>query len=201
MEEILNKLELKPEQKILHLGCANIGFLLELAKRGHKNCCIGDDAGLLIEIKERFKESNLPIRLMKASLADFEISETFDVITSIYPFGLSHFLSTDNIWGKDMGILAKMSETLKEKGNPFVICVLNAYKIMKSSPKGLNLWQLSEPRADGKINRYYTPAELTRMVNRIGLKLDEILSFDLNSFSVSPLNTDSTHLLAFGHKK
>ena len=51
------------------------------------------------------------------------------------------------------------------------------------------------------IERYYTPPELVRMVNRIGLKIDHVYSGTAGNWNKETIKLDEIEFMAIGHKK
>jgi 2-polyprenyl-3-methyl-5-hydroxy-6-metoxy-1,4-benzoquinol methylase len=189
---------------ILHLGCSNPDLVINLAKLGYQTTCVTPSPSTLQNLRQQAHTLGLTLTLIHSSLSEFEPkNHLYDAVISIANLGLSHLAPTDSPWGKDMALLANISEMLPPK-SPFILATLSALHAI-ATPKiaqTLDLWHLTQPTEQPQhLNRYYTPAELTRMVNRIGLKLDKIMCFTPSSLAISPLSTEHTHLLAIGHKK
>jgi 2-polyprenyl-3-methyl-5-hydroxy-6-metoxy-1,4-benzoquinol methylase len=203
IEKLFTSLLPAPAQ-ILHLGCSNPELVLNLAKLGHQTTCISPNQPMLQSLRQQADSAGLTLNLIHSSPSDFTPKNHFyNAIISIDDQGLSHLAPADSPWGKDMAILANIAEMLDPK-NPFIFATLNALHAL-ATPKiaqSLDLWQLTQPaKPPQHLKRYYTPAELTRMVNRIGLKLDKIMCFTPPSQAISSLDCTHTHLLAIGHKK
>jgi len=128
-------------------------------------------------------------------------------------------IDEDDIWRRDMAIFANMSAALKDDGR-FLVTVLNAYRLVRSisdvdvAAGTVDLFTLSS-RFENEVNcnegeeavkvqgveRYYTPPELIRMVNRIGLKIDNIYGGTAGEWLRAPLRLDEIEFMAVGHKK
>jgi hypothetical protein len=118
-----------------------------------------------------------------------------------------------------MAIFANMAEALKDDGK-FLVTVLNAFRLIRSinavdiANGTVDLLTLSS-RFENKISagkgeetfrvkgieRYYTPPELVRMVNRIGLKIDKIYGGTAGNWRRVPVELDEIEFMAVGHKK
>jgi len=84
----------------------------------------------------------------------------------------------------------------------YAISFLNAFYLAKNNlGKNLDLFTLTQPNEDNLTLRYYTPTEVVRMVNRIGLKADSIYGIDNNKWGKDLPTFDSKEFLVIGHRK
>ncbi|HQB83303.1 MAG TPA: class I SAM-dependent methyltransferase, partial [Candidatus Rifleibacterium sp.] len=51
------------------------------------------------------------------------------------------------------------------------------------------------------IERYYTPPEIVRMVNRVGLKADRIYGGTAGNWRRGPIELDEYEFMVIGHRK
>ncbi|MFA5598916.1 MAG: class I SAM-dependent methyltransferase [Pusillimonas sp.] len=202
---IIKELNLKPQDSVLLLGCKNGADLAtELADFGFKVTCIDND----IEILESLKKKNDKILTVNCPIKDYQTNETYDAALSIFGSSFCIFNENDNIWGKDMAILGNLSDTLKPNGR-FLITLLNASKFLRSlsdteiENNVANIWLQTQTNKENRQQtlRYYTPAEFTRMVNRVGLKISNIFGCNNRPIQPKALMPDDHRFIAIGNKK
>jgi SAM-dependent methyltransferase len=215
---LVKELDLKAGASILDIGCGTGRHSIELAKRGYKITGVDFSSAMLNEARRKAKEAELEINFIESSAQDFIPEQKYDAVISLCEGALCLFNESDNIWAKDMAIFANMAEAL-EPGSPFLVTVLNAFRIIRESTDEdvesgkLDLFTLTtreefatttdkELAISGKgIERYYTPSELVRMVNRIGLKVDKVYGGTAGNWKGDRLKLDEMEIMVVGHRK
>lgn len=216
---IMEELKLAAASSVLDIGCGTGRHAIELARRGLKVTGVDISSGMLAVARKNAAKAGVSVEFVECAAQNFVTSERYDAVLSLCEGALCLFDDNDDIWGKDMAILANMSTALKDSGR-FMMTVLNAFKLIRSvnevdiAAGTVDLFTLSsrfENTADCRegeepvkvcgIERYYTPAELVRMVNRIGLKVDHIYSGTAGVWQPVPLKLDEIEFMAIGHKK
>lgn len=118
--KMISHLDIKPDNKVLDLGCATGSVALEVAKHLDGNiggCCIGIDAGPKMIFKARTKIKNLPCRFDIGVAENLPYPDkTFDIIISSYFF---HHLNIDD---KNKAI-KECYRTLKDNGKLLILDV------------------------------------------------------------------------------
>lgn len=202
---IIKELNLKPQDSLLFLGCKTGSDLAtELADFGCKVTCIDNDIAILGSLKKK----NDKILTANCPIKDYQTNETYDAALSIFGSSFCVFDDNDNIWGKDMAILGNLSDTLKPNGR-FLITLLNASKFLRSlsdaeiENNAANIWLQTQTNKENpqQTFRYYTPAEFTRMVNRVGLKINDIFGCNNRPIQPKALMPDDHQFIAIGNKK
>ena len=211
------ELHLPAVASILDLGCGTGRHAIELARRGYRVTGIDISSGMLAIARDNAAKAGVDVEFIEGAAQDFVSEKRFDAAISLCEGALCLFTDTDNIWGKDMAIFANMAAMLAP-GKPFLITVLNAFRLMRSvtdidvAAGRTDLFTLTSKltngvEVDGKmvsiegIERYYTPSELTRMVNRVGLKIDNVYGGTSGNWRRGPILLDEIEFMAVGHRK
>jgi SAM-dependent methyltransferase len=215
---LIEELGLNPGNSILDIGCGTGRHSLEFARRGFHVTGVDFSSEMLQVAKNRAIDEGLNIEFVESPAQDFIPTKKYDAAISLCEGALCLFGSEDNIWGKDMAILANMAEAL-EPGKPFLITVLNAFKMIRSITDDdiksgtVDLFTLSQKFAYkgqdsggqeisiSAIERYYTPSEMVRMVNRIGLKVDHLYAGTAGAWKKDHISLDEFEFMLIGHKK
>ncbi|MGM0599227.1 MAG: class I SAM-dependent methyltransferase [Candidatus Rifleibacteriota bacterium] len=215
---LVKELDLKPGATILDIGCGTGRHSIELAKRGYKVTGVDFSSAMLAQAKSKAEKAQVKINFIESAAQDFVPEKKYDAVVSLCEGALCLFNESDNIWAKDMAIFANMAEAL-EPGSPFLVTVLNAFRIIRESTDEdvksgkLDLFTLTtreefatttdkELKISGSgIERYYTPSELVRMVNRIGLKVDSIYGGTAGTWKGDRLKLDEMEIMVVGHRK
>lgn len=215
---LIKELDLKPGASILDIGCGTGRHSLELAIRGYKVTGVDFSSAMLDVARQKAEKAKVEINFIESAAQDFAPDKKYDAVISLCEGALCLFNESDNIWAKDMAIFANMAEAL-EPGSPFLVTVLNAFRIIRASSDEdvksgkLDLFTLTtreefatttdkELKISGSgIERYYTPSELVRMVNRIGLKVDKVYGGTAGNWEGGPLKLDEMEIMVVGHRK
>ncbi len=214
---LIEELRLQPGATILDIGCGTGRHSLELARRGYKVTGLDQSTGMLNQARKKARAEHLEIEFIECSAQDYKPERKFSAVISLCEGALCLFEETDDIWAKDMAIFANIADSL-EPGSPFLVTVLSAFRpIRKYSDAEVaqgrfDLFTLStreeeivqrngiEARICG-IERYYTPSEVVRMVNRVGLKIDNFYGGTAGDWQRGPIKLDEIELMAVGHRK
>jgi len=216
---IIEELELKDAASILDIGCGTGRHAIELARRGYRVTGVDISSGMLAMARKNATEAGVPVEFVECAAQSFTASKKYDAVLSLCEGALCLFDDDDDIWSRDMAIFANMAEALSADGR-FLITVLNAFRLIRSindadaAAGTVDLFTLSsrfENQVTGRegeesvkvrgIERYYTPSELVRMVNRIGLKIDKVYGGTAGDWHRSPLKLDEIEFMAVGRKK
>ena len=199
----------QPKSSILDIGCGTGRHSIEFAKRGYIVTGLDFSNEMIVLARQNAKKAGVSVNFIEASAEDFTkefCSDRFDIAISLHEGGLCLLNTGESEWGRDMAILGNMSDLLKP-GGKYYITVLNAIKMMREISNDdvknglVDLWKSTkkinlEIKTSGNkeyvtaFERYYTPAELTRMVNRVHLKLINVIS-----------SLNEQELVAWGTKK
>lgn len=207
---IENLLELPPNALILDVGCGSGWHSIEFAKRGYHVTGI-DFSPVMIELaRKNAEKAKVKADFIEISAEDYTedyCKTRFDAAISLHQGGFSLLSLGESEWKKDMAILGNISDLLKP-GGKYYISFLNAVKMFRNASESdvesgvVDLWKstkkikLALSKIEGETEgieaflRYYTPAEITRMANRVHLKL-------INIFT----SLDDEELFAYGIKK
>ncbi len=216
---IIEELELKDGACILDIGCGTGRHAIELARRGYRVTGVDISSGMLATARKNAAEAGVQVEFIECAAQNFTASKQYDVVLSLCEGALCLLDDDDDLWSRDMAILANMAEALCSDGR-FLITVLNAFRLIRSisdvdvAAGTVDLFTLTS-RFENEVNgcdgeesvevrgieRYYTPSELVRMVNRIGLKIDKIYSGTAGGWRREPVRLDEIEFMAIGRKK
>lgn len=214
---LVEELKLKPGATILDIGCGTGRHSIELAKRGFKVTGIDQSSGMLEQARKKAEAAKVDLELIECPAQNYKPERKFAAVISLCEGALCLFNEQDDIWAKDMAIFANIAESL-EPGSPFLVTVLSAFKPIRYYSDAdvdqgkFDLFTLSsreettvsrngiEASICG-IERYYTPPEIVRMVNRVGLKIDNIYGGTAGDWRRGPIKLDEFELMAVGHRK
>ncbi len=214
---IIDELGLQPGASILDIGCGTGRHAVEFARRGYVVTGVDISSGMLAIARQKAEDSGVAVELVECPAQDYTASRKFDAALSLCEGALCLFSEEDDLWGKDMAILANMSEALKPGGR-FMLTVLNAFSLIRSATDEsvasgeIDLFTLTskfvnECGPEGAkvhirgIERYYTPPEMVRMVNRIGLKIDAIYGGTAGNWRRGDILLDEVEFMAVGTRK
>lgn len=214
---IIDELGLHPGASILDIGCGTGRHAVEFARRGFVVTGVDISSGMLDAARKKAADSGVAVELVECPAQDYIASKKFDAALSLCEGALCLFAETDDIWSKDMAVLANMSEALKPGGR-FLLTVLNAFSLIRSATDEsvasgeIDLFTLTsrfvnESGPEGAkvqirgIERYYTPPEMVRMVNRVGLKIDSIYGGTAGNWRRGGISLDEIEFMAVGTRK
>jgi len=216
---IIEELGLKEGASILDIGCGTGRHSIELARRGYRVTGVDISSGMLAVARKKAAEASVTVDFIECAAQNYTPSQQYDVVLSLCEGALCLFDDDDDIWSRDMAIFANMAAALKDDGR-FIVTVLNAFRLIRSvsdvdvAAGTVDLFTLTSrfenevPGRDGEepvkvrgIERYYTPSELVRMVNRIGLKIDKVYGGTAGGWLRGPLKLDEVEFMAIGRKK
>lgn len=214
---LIEELQLQAGATILDIGCGTGRHSIELARRGYKVTGIDQSSGMLAQARKKAAAAEVAIEFIEIPAQNFQPTQKFDAVISLCEGALCLFDESDDIWARDMAIFANMAEAL-EPGSRFLVTVLSAFKPVRQYSDAdvesgkLDLFTLTS-REETQVNRnginasilgierYYTPPELVRMVNRVGLKIDNIYGGTAGDWRRGPIKLDEFELMAVGHRK
>lgn len=214
---LVNELQLPAGAMVLDLGCGTGRHSIELARRGYRVTGVDISSGMLAVARANAAQAGVEIEFIECPAQDFVSERKFDAAVSLCEGALCLFADNDDIWSKDMAILANMSNMLAP-GKPFLVTVLNAFRMIRSvsdadvASGDVDLFTLTTRHpatvvvgdqhvSVSGIERYYTPSELVRMVNRVGLKIDNIYGGTAGNWRHGPILLDEIEFMAVGHRK
>ncbi len=211
------ELKLLPGAAILDLGCGTGRHSIEFARRGYRVTGVDISSGMLAIARENAAKAGVTVEFIESAAQDFAPDRLFDAAVSLCEGALCLFADNDDIWGKDMAIFANIAKLLRPE-KPFLITVLSAFRLIRSlSDKDVadgnaDLFTLTtrtpvEVDVNGRkvtvqaIERYYTPPEIVRMVNRIGLKVDHVYGGTAGNWRRGEITLDEIEFMVIGHRK
>ncbi|EKD81523.1 MAG: cyclopropane-fatty-acyl-phospholipid synthase superfamily [uncultured bacterium] len=216
---IVAELKLVSGDSVLDIGCGTGRHSIELARRGFKVTGVDISSGMLAVARKNAAAAGVPVEFVECAAQNFVPEKKYDAVLSLCEGALCLFDDDDDMWSRDMAIFANMAAALKDGGR-FLVTVLNAFRLIRSISDAdvaagtVDLFTLTsrfenevncnegeEPVKVKGIERYYTPSELTRMVNRIGLKIDQIYGGTAGSWLRAPIRLDEIEFMAVGRKK
>ena len=214
---MVEELKLAASARVLDMGCGTGRHAIELARRGYQVTGVDISAGMLAQAKANAEKSGVQIDWVHCAAQEFVTQQPFDAVYSFCEGALCLFADDDDIWGKDMAVFAAMSEALKPE-KPFMVNLLSAFRLLRSISDAdvangdvdlLTLTSRLETHVeiDGQkvgvkaIERYYTPPEIVRMVNRVGLKADRIYGGTAGNWRRGPIELDEYEFMVIGHRK
>jgi len=214
---VIEELALMPGASVIDIGCGTGRHSIEFARRGFSVTGVDQSPGMLGVARQNAEMAGVEISFIEASAQNFVAAEKADAVVSLCEGALCLFNDDDDIWGKDMAILANMAESLKPAGR-FLVTVLNAFSMVRRSDNNMiadgtvdlftltsrftEEWGPVDNRVRVKgIERYYTPSEFVRMANRIGLKIDNVYGGTAGNWRRGPIDLDEIEFMAVGHKK
>lgn len=216
---IVAELALQPGMSVLDVGCGTGRHALEFARRGYVVTGVDISSAMLAIARQKSAAANACIDFVECPAQDFVTEKSFDVALSLHEGGLCLFSATDDIWKKDMAILANMSQALRPGGR-FMITLLSAYALLQptatsvkeAATTDIDLLTLTRRvigesgYAGGRITldaikRYYTPPEIVRMVNRVGLRIDHFYGGTAGSWHLEQILPDEVEFMAIGTRK
>ena len=198
---LISELNISSGDTILSIGCGDGKYICEFAKRGFRVTGIDYSNTMLKLAKNRAKSCGVKVELIEAYAQDYVSEKKYDAIISLHQGAFCLLEDNDSSWAKDMAILANMA-AMMSVGKKFAISFLNAfYLVNKNSLKNLDMFLLTGKNKNGLRERYYTPTEVVRMVNRIGLKADDIYSLTSKDWNPAPPSFDTEEFIVIGHRK
>ena len=214
---IVAKLSLQPGMSILDVGCGTGNHAIELARRGYAVTGVDISAAMLGVARRNSASAGVCVDYIQCPAQDFVSEKSFDAALSLHEGALCLFSDADDIWKKDMAILANMSQALKPGGR-FMLTVLSAFAFLRSlstekatseeidlltltSRFGVELGSAGAKASSGGIKRYYTPPEIVRMVNRIGLRIDHFYGGVPGNWCFDQILPDEVEFMAIGTRK
>ena len=210
--------ELKPATgaTFLDIGCGTGRHAIELARRGFTVTGIDQSANMLAVARQRANEAQLQVTLLQADARakNLDLSGPFDFIISLCEGAMCLLREDESPFRADMAILANVSKLLNPNGR-FLTTVLNAFRITRSLPNDNNTFDtftsvgtttqtLDGPNGPVEIvcrERYYTPAEFTRMANRLDLRVQQFWSGTAGNWKREPVALDDIEFMAIIQKK
>lgn len=214
---LLEELLLSPGARILDIGCGTALHAIELARRGFAVTGVDFSERMLAEAQKNAAAAGVAIDLVMCPAQTFCSDKRFDAALSLCRGGLCLFCDGDDLWGKDMAILGSMADVLKP-GAKIVMTVLNALCLVRSVDESMlaaaevDLITLSRRQRktagtgpcqigiDG-IERFYTPAEMIRMLNRVALKADRFYRMSGSEWQRTSILPDDAEFMVVGHRK
>jgi SAM-dependent methyltransferase len=214
---LIEELKLKNGASILDIGCGTGRHSIELARRGFSVTGVDISSGMLEQAQEKAEKAKVSIEFIESAAQDFTPSKKYDSVISLCEGALCLFNDSDDLWAKDMAIFGVISEAL-EVGKPFLVTVLSAFRMIREhkdedvSTGKVNLINLTtktrfeiDKSVSGNeiegVERYYTPPELVRMINRVGLKADQFYGGTAGNWNRDFIKLDEIELMLIGHKK
>lgn len=214
IEEVL---QLPHGAAVLDLGCGTGRHAIELARRGYRVTGVDISGGMLEVARRNAAVAGVDVEFVESPAQKFAGARRYDCAISLCEGALCLFSEEDDIWAKDMGVFACMAEHLLPE-KPFLITVLSAFRMIRSltdeqvAAGAADLCTLTtrnpcDVDVDGRnvsiqaIERYYTPPEIVRMVNRVGLKVDHIWGGTAGNWRRGPISLDEFEFMVVGHRK
>jgi len=198
---LIKELGIFPRDSILDIGCGDGRHLIEFAKKGYKCTGIDFSTTMLATAKKNAKAANLNIEFIEAYAQNYVSENKFDAIISLNQGAFCLLEDGDNCWAKDMAILANMA-AMMPVAKKYAVTFLNAFYLVNNRPhKDLDLFLLTAKNKANLTERYYTPSEVVRMVNRIGLKADNIYKINDSEWKAEPASFDTKEFMVIGHRK
>ena len=207
INQIEKELSLKAGDSILDIGCGTGNHAIELAQKGYNVTALDVSPEMIKIAHDKAIKAKVRIDFKEIEAENFTSNRMFDAAISMHQGALCLLNEYDSVWGKDMSVLGNMSDLLKPNGK-YYITVLNAIKFYKElnqneiDQQKTDIWSASQKKyidiIDNNnqkqqltiVERYYTPAELTRMLNRVKLKIDNIKT-----------SIKDKEIIVIGHKK
>lgn len=217
VEFLCEELKLSKNAKILDIGCGTGRHAVALAQKGFKVTGVDISQQMLNIAGERAKKAGVSIELVHCPAQEYKPTKKFDAAISLCEGALCLFSDKDDIWRKDMAIFSVMTEAL-EKGNPFLITVLNAMKLLRefsdqdvkdgkaniitlTTQKPYEIKENGVNKTVNLIERYYTPGEIVRMVSRVGLRVDNFYGGTAGNWRRELPSLDEIEFMAVGHRR
>lgn len=214
---VIEELSLPTGSSIVDVGCGTGRHAIEFARRGYSVTAVDQSSGMLAVARRNAEKAGVKISFVEAAAQNFVAQAKADAVISLCEGALCLFNEDDDIWGKDMAILANMAESLKPSGR-FLVTILSAFSLIRRADNNMiangtvDLFTLTsrminecgsaENQVSVKgIERYYTPSEFVRMANRIGLKIDNIYGGTAGNWRRGPIDLDEIEFMVVGHKK
>lgn len=214
---LIEELKLESGASILDIGCGTGRHDVELAKRGFRVTGVDISSGMLAQARKKAAGAGVEIEFIEAPAQDFKPATMFDAAISLCEGALCLFAETDDIWAKDMAVFANIAEALPV-GKPFLVTVLSAFRLIRASSDEdvasgkVDLFTLTtrdkvEVKRNGisssihGIERHYTPPELVRMANRVGLKIDNFYGGTAGNWGRRSIDLDELEIMVVGHRK
>lgn len=211
---LIEELGLKPGDSLLDIGCGTGRHAVGLAKKGIRVTGVDISEKMLEKASKRASRAGVNVELICENAALFISEARFDAAISICEGAFSILGKGDCPYRRDMAILANIANALKPDGK-FVLTVLNGFWAVREFSDSdvqsgkfdpVTMTQLSSledsnGRTHEAIERYYTPPELIRMLNRIGLKMEHIWGGTAGQWNCSPLSLDEMEIMVVGKRK
>ena len=214
---MVEELKLEAGARLLDMGCGTGRHAVELARRGYQVTGVDISAGMLAQARANAEKAGVIADWVHCPAQEFVAPQPFDAVYSFCEGALCLFADEDDIWSKDMAVFAAMSEALKPE-KPFMVNLLSAFRLLRSISDAdvtngdvdlltLTSRFVTHVDLDGEkvgvkaIERYYTPPEIVRMVNRVGLKADRIYGGTAGNWRCGPIELDEYEFMVIGHRK
>ena len=188
----------------------------EMARRGFRVTAVDFSSGMLAIARANASAAGVEVEFIECAAQDFTCERQFDAAISLCEGALCLFADSDDVWRKDMAIFANMAKMLAP-GRPFLVTVLSAMRLIRTlsdsdvASGAVDLFTMTTRFTNGVdvdgrrisikgIERYYTPPELVRMVNRVGLKVDRVYGGTAGNWRRGRIQLDEIEFMAVGHR-
>ena len=220
---LIEKLQLKGDEKILDLACGFGRHSLELARRGFDVTGVDITPDYVNYANEQAKKENLNARFICSDIRDVSFENEFDVVLNMAD-GAIGYLENDE---ENLKIFAVISKALKSGGKHFMDIMNGDYAAMhfpcklwdagekcltlsnfewNANTKTLIYGQLDFPYGkplpkpimeEGNTIRLYSLAEIKEIFNRLGMSVCESCYAD---FSGTPSSENQIQLMVCSRK-
>jgi 2-polyprenyl-3-methyl-5-hydroxy-6-metoxy-1,4-benzoquinol methylase len=213
---LLEVLELAPGTSILDKGCGTGRHAIELAKRGYRVTGVDISSGMLAEAEKSAREANVIIEWIRSDATQFRATRQFDAAICLCEAAFGLLSTNEDPVEHDKAILRNISTALKPRG-PFLLTTFNAIaKLRQLTQEDVDqgrfdpatMIEESDQELDlpeGKktvhvIEHYYTPSELTWLLQQQGLAVEHIWGGTAGKWGRREINLDEIEVMVMARK-
>ncbi len=214
---LVEQLKLKPEQRVLDVGCGTGRHAVGLAVAGLEVTGVDISSGMLTVARERAESAGVSVEFVHSNAADFVRPDAFDVVVCLCEGAMCLYAGEDDPLDRDMKLLSNIHASLRAGGR-FLLNVLNACRAIRRFTDEdvasgqfdmVNLTEVSEAPAllgeDGSEmgtmrERGYTAPEIRRMLSWTGFEVKGVYGGTAGNWGLRPAKLDEYELMIFANK-
>lgn len=208
---LVERLGLKPDMRVLDMGCGTGRHAIELASKGMRVTGVDISPAMLREARKKAEAAGLEVEWIEADALSWSRERAFDAAICLCEGGFGLLNDGDDAVAHDMGILSNIRASLTP-GAPFVLTALNGYSVIRRvtdehiengafDPATMEMhyadeWQLPEgPRTMLIRERLFIPPEVVAMLHHAGFDVLAVHGGTAGEWGERPLKLDEVEAM------
>lgn len=203
--------------RVLDMGCGTGRHAIGLAAAGFDVTGVDISKGMLDEARRKAEEAGVDIDWVQYDARKWQGSGDFDAVLGLCEGAIGLLEESDNPWQRDVIVLQNMAASLRP-GGILVITALNAGRplrqlsdddiaagkydyIAQYEPTDVAIETPNGPQRVKARERHYTPAELVRIVQLAGLRVDHVWGGTAGEWARRPVRLDEYEIMIVAGKE